>query len=337
VAVVYRDGKPQLFVNGELVREGLVSGKLVHSGVGSPIPPIDYTLHFPGIEALTRAAKQPPPSSRGQVFFFEGNFVPAEEFARPLSAEEVKAIVSAGLPPPAVPTITEAGRRDGKATALAWESGRYALSGGREVVASVAAPRIIEGPWRVQFQPGRGAPESIDLLALQSLHLHENAGVRFFSGTATYSRRIDVPAEFIADGRRVMLDLGRVEVIASVTLNGRDAGVAWKEPYRLDVTDLVHAGANTLEVAVTNLWTNRLIGDEHLPAEDEFGLRDEQGNDPHGIRRLPDWYLQGKPKPSGGRVAFATWKFYDKDEPLLASGLLGPVRLLNPVRITISE
>lgn len=337
VAVVYRDGKPQLFVNGELVREGLVSGKIVHSGVGSPIPPVDYMLHFPGIEALTRAANQPAPPSRGQVFYFEGNFVPAEEFARPLAAAELKAIAEAGVPAPTMPTITEVGRRNGKATALVWESGRYALDGVREVTASVVAPRTVEGPWRVQFQAGRGAPESIELPVLKSLHLHENPGVRYFSGTATYSRPLEVPAEFLGAGKRVILDLGRVEVIASVKINGRDAGIAWKEPYRLDVTDLVHAGANTLEIAVTNLWTNRLIGDEFLPAENEYGIRDEQGNDPHGIVRLPEWYREGKPKPPGGRVTFAAWKFYDKDEPLVASGLLGPVRLFNPVRITFSE
>ncbi|HWL15682.1 MAG TPA: hypothetical protein VNR00_08760, partial [Opitutus sp.] len=71
-----------------------------------------------------------------------------------------------------------------------------------------------------------------------------------------------------------------------------------------------------------------------LPAEDEFGLRDERGQDPHGIVRLPDWYRRGEPKPPGGRTTFATWRFYEKDEPLVASGLLGPVRVFNPRRVT---
>lgn len=337
VAVVYRAGQPQLFVNGELVHTGLVSGKVVHSGVGSPIPPVDYMLHFPGIEALTRAANQPAPPSRGQVFFFEGNFVPPQEFDRALAAADVQQLAAAGLPAPDTPTVTELGRHDGVARLLAWRSGRYALDGGPAAVADVPEARVVDGPWQVRFQPGRGAPESIELPALRSLHLHENPGVKFFAGTATYTRTLDVPAGLIGADRRVILDLGRVEVLAAVRLNGRDVGTAWKEPYRLDVTEFVHAGANTLEVAVTTLWPNRLIGDEQLPPEDAFGIRDEQGNDPHGITRLPEWYREGKPKPPGGRVTFATWKFYDRDEPLVASGLLGPVRLHNPVRLALPE
>lgn len=337
VAVVYRDGKPQLYVNGELVREGLVSGKIVHSGVASPPPPVDYMLNFPAIEALTRLARQPPPPSRGQVFFFEGNFVPPQEADHALTSDDLKRLILGGVPAPDIPTVTDLSRRDGRATALAWQSGRYALGGGSDVVAQVAAPRVINGAWQVRFQPGRGAPESIELPRLKSLHLHDNPAVKFFSGTATYARTLDVPAEFVGENKRVILDLGRVEVIATVRVNGKDAGGLWKEPYRLDVTEFVRAGDNTLEIAVTNLWTNRLIGDEFLPVENEYGIRDEQGNDPHGIVRLPEWYRDGKPKPPGGRVTFSAWNFYDKDEPLVASGLLGPVRLLNPVRVTLPE
>ena len=75
------------------------------------------------------------------------------------------------------------------------------------------------------------------------------------------------------------------------------------------------------------MWTNRLIGDEQLPPENDYALGTE-----HGIKQLPAWYATGAPKPPGGRVTFATWKFYSRDEPLFESGLLGPVRLLNPVR-----
>ncbi len=337
VAVAYRDGRPQLFVNGELVREGLVSGKTVHSGVGSPIPPVDYMLNFPAIESLMRSTGQPAPASRGQIYYFEGNFAPAQEFGRALPVAEVKALVAAGLPAPETPVVTEAVRRDGKPTVLAWESGAYALGSGPAVTAAVPAPLSLDTSWRVAFEAGRGAPAAIDLPALQSLHLQANPGVKYFSGTAAYSRSVDVPVDWLATGRRVVLDLGRVEVIAEVWLNGRKAGAVWKEPYRLDVTEAVQAGANQLEVRVATLWPNRLIGDELLPVENAYGLRDEHGNDPHGIVKLPDWYKEGKPKPPGGRVAFSAWNFYDKDEPLLASGLLGPVRLLNPVRLELAQ
>jgi hypothetical protein len=113
--------------------------------------------------------------------------------------------------------------------------------------------------------------------------------------------------------------------VAEVRINGRDLGMLWKPPFRLDITDAVHDGANQLEVLVTNQWVNRLIGDEQLPAENEYA--------PNGaIKTLPEWYLQGKPKPPGGRTTFATWKHFTKDSPLLVSGLVGPVRLRTAVR-----
>ena len=201
---------------------------------------------------------------------------------------------------------------------------------------NVPAPETLVGPWHVAFQANRGAPPRITLPELESLHLHADSGVKYFSGTATYSHDWHMTAP-LAPGQRVMLDLGRVEVVAEVKVNGRSAGLVWKEPYRLDITDLVKPGSNRMEIVVTNLWTNRLIGDESLPVEDEFGLRDERGVDPHGIVKLLGWYLQGKPKPPGGRVTFATWRFYDADEPLVASGLLGPVRIWQPVRVVLPE
>ncbi len=334
VAVVYREGTPRLYIDGKFVREGRRSGKTVHSGVGSPPPPVDYRLHFPALERLYRAAGEEPPPSRGLVYFFEGNSAPATDFPRALDDAELQALVSQGVPLPAMPTVTELGRdASGSESALVWKSGRYELGRARADV-EVASPIAVDGPWRVEFPPGRGAPDAIELPELASLHRHEDPGVRYFSGTATYRKKLDIPASSLGDDRRVILDLGRVEVIAAVTVNGRSAGVAWKEPYRLDITELVHAGANDLAVAVSTLWTNRLIGDEQLPAEDEFGLRDERGQDPHGIVRLPDWYRRGEPKPPGGRTTFATWRFYEKDEPLVASGLLGPVRVFNPRRVT---
>lgn len=334
VAVVYRAGTPHLYVDGTEIRRGLKSGKIVHSGIGSPPPPPEYVLHFPGIEALTRSAGEPPPSSRGQVYHFEGNSAAAESFPRALTGAEIAALAARGVPAPALPEFTGLARTpDGEVTALVWQTGAYALDDGPALSAAVPRPREVSGPWRVTFPPGRGAPAQIELLELRSLHRHGDSGVRHFSGTANYSCTMQIPAAYFAPDRRVVLDLGRVEVLAEVLVNGREAGLAWKEPYRLDITALARAGANALEVRVTNLWPNRLIGDEQLPTEDSFGVEDERGVEAAGITRLPEWYRQGRPKPPGGRITFATWRFYSKDEPLLASGLLGPVRVLNPVHL----
>jgi hypothetical protein len=126
-----------------------------------------------------------------------------------------------------------------------------------------------------------------------------------------------------------------VEVCAEVHLNGRNLGVLWKPPLRLDVTGAIHSGENNLEVLVTNLWPNRLIGDEQLPAENEYDESSRLFGGP--IKSLPQWYIEGKPKPAGGRITFATWKHFDKDSPLVESGLIGPVLLRTAVRRPISS
>ena len=148
---------------------------------------------------------------------------------------------------------------------------------------------------------------------------HEDPGVRYFSGTATYVRRVGISQDLLQKGRVLMLDLGNVREIAQVALNGKDLGVLWKPPFRVDITRAAKVGANDLEVRATNLWPNRLIGDEQLPPDAEYN--------PGGpIRAWPSWLLEGKPR-SSGRIAFTTWQHWQKDSPLIESGLLGPVTL----------
>jgi hypothetical protein len=192
----------------------------------------------------------------------------------------------------------------------------------------------------VSFQLGRGARPQAILPDLQSLSRNADDGIRHFSGTATYARSIDVPAGTLRAGRRAYLDLGRVEVLARVTVNGKDLGVVWKEPYRVDITDAVRAGKNAISVAVTDLWVNRMIGDAALPEEGKYvdgdwAIGERIGADgkktpimARKITALPDWYKAGLSKPPGGRVTFSTWTFFDKDEPLVDAGLLGPVRIV---------
>jgi hypothetical protein len=332
-ALVYREGQPRLYVNGKLAREGLSSGSVVHAGVGNPPPAPDTVYHFVGLDSLMRTSGRPALPSNGLAYYFEGNMTDPEVLDRAVSESEIAQRASLGVPPPENPADAEAwADAAGRVKALLWRGGTYQLDGQAAVNITVAAPRDITGPWRVRFQEGRGAPASVTLPKLISLREHPDPGVKYFSGTASYARKLEIPADFLAPRKRVVLDLGRVEVLARVKINGKDLGVVWKEPYRLDVTDAVHAGANDLEVQVSNLWVNRLIGDEQLPAENQYGTGAE-----HGILALPAWYRDGLPKPPGGRVTFATWQFYHKGDPLVESGLLGPVRLWNPVVRWLSE
>jgi hypothetical protein len=193
----------------------------------------------------------------------------------------------------------------------------------------------ISGPWQVSFPPDLGAPDTIELPQLISLHKHTQDGVKHFSGTATYSKNFAVPANLLSgkvkENRRLFLDLGRVEIMAEVRVNGKELGILWKRPYLVDVTDVVKPGRNELEVKVTNLWPNRLIGDEYLPEENNYtpggGASGFASLSSGAIEQLPEWYKEGRPQPAGGRVVFTTWKHYSKGSPLLESGLIGPVLL----------
>jgi hypothetical protein len=216
-------------------------------------------------------------------------------------------------------------RYDGQRLLLeAAKPGRYEVktaSGKTADVEVAAVPRsiLVVGPWELQFPEGWDAPKSVTLDKLISWSKHPNAGVKYFSGTAKYVKTIQIPAEMVAKNHRVYLDLGKVEVLAQVKLNGKDLGILWKTPFRLDVTDAVQAGDNTLEVSVTNNWVNRLIGDEQLP---EDSKRHPEGN----LVEWPKWLEEGKPSPTG-RHTFATWRHWHKDSPLMQSGLLGPVTI----------
>ncbi len=203
-----------------------------------------------------------------------------------------------------------------------------ARAGGAEarVKGGMNFPRLevsgeVRGPWRVRFDPDRGGPgETLSWEELVDWSKHSEASVRYYSGFATYATTFDVPAGLASGAGRLFLDLGRVEVMASVRLNGQDLGVAWKRPYRVEVTGAVRDGANALEVRVVNLWPNRMIGDAHLRP-------DSPGRVNGRLKAWPAWLLEGKPSPTG-RVTFAPWNPYTKTDALLPSGLLGPVRLL---------
>ena len=190
----------------------------------------------------------------------------------------------------------------------------------------------IEGPWEVRFEKNRGAPEKIALPVLQSWTASEIPGVKYFSGTATYLKTVEIPTDFIKKDRGFELDLGDVKELAQVKINGKDCGVAWHSPFRVNVGNALRVGSNSIEISVTNTWANRLIGDEQEPEDCVLTEPAMFGQPPQSVGRMlkefPDWLLKGEPRP-GKRIGFCTWNYFTKDSPLPVSGLLGPVQILS--------
>ena len=209
-------------------------------------------------------------------------------------------------------------------TLYAWEPGRWEVeTAHRSAKLKVREPlrQLIEGAWSVQFAPKLGAPAQASFATLLPWNRHSNPGIKYFSGSATYEKSFRYEAARLESGdRRVRLDLGDVKNFATVTLNGKPLGTLWKPPFILDVTDAIKPGENRLQVKVTNLWVNRIIGDEQLPPDVEW--------DGTHLKKWPEWLVKNQPRPKTGRITFTTWKFWDKNSPLLDSGLIGPVRVL---------
>jgi len=159
------------------------------------------------------------------------------------------------------------------------------------------APVVIEGPWEVEFPPlapSDKEPLKTTFGKLASWSDSTVERIQHFSGTATYHKTFQVSG-LKSPTSRVFLDLGNVKNLAEATLNGKPLRILWKEPFRVDVTDALVEGKNELAIQITNLWVNRLIGDEKLPEKDRA-----------------TW--------TSGHPIKAT-------DPLLPSGLLGPVSL----------
>jgi len=226
-------------------------------------------------------------------------------------------------PPPAEPPALDLARL------LACQSGVYSLhfaSGEtRQIDVVLPPPKVIEGSWDVAFDPAWGGPARTTFNELLDWSSHPDPRIRFYSGAAVYTKTFDfaLPAHDI----RTWLDLGRVAVIAKVTLNGKDLGIVWSAPHHVDVTGALLNGQNTLEIHLINCWSNRLIGDEHVPQDSD--------RTPEGvIKTWPQWVLDRQRSPTG-RLTFSSSRQWEKDSTLLPSGLLGPVELRHAKRIDL--
>lgn len=214
-----------------------------------------------------------------------------------------------------------------------------ANSGGAEVSGvahgkSADFPRLktleeLAGPWQVAFDPQWGGPASIQFDELQDWTGHPEPGIKYYSGTATYKKDLEITS--VPMGGRVYLDLGTVKHIAEVRLNGKDLGVAWTAPWRVNATGVLKAGKNTLEIDVTNVWANRLIGDEQFPQDAVWEASDPVYFTGSYLKEFPDWFLKKQSRPVKERLTFTTFNYFTKDSPLVRSGLMGPVRLLTEI------
>ena len=159
----------------------------------------------------------------------------------------------------------------------------------------LASVQTITGPWTVKFDVKWGGPESLEFAALEDWSQRPEDGIKHYSGTATYVKRFNLDSG-LTDETRLFLDLGDVKNVAEVRLNGKGFGVVWTAPWQVEITGVVKPVDNLLEIEVVNLWPNRLIGDAKLPAEKRF---------------------------THTNIVF------DRNAPLLSSGLLGPVRIMS--------
>jgi hypothetical protein len=176
----------------------------------------------------------------------------------------------------------------------------------------------LDGPWDVAFDPEFGGPENIRFEHLQDWSTHDDRGVKYFSGTAAYTRTFDLPEGQVLSNSYVV-DLGKAYEMARVTLNGVELGIAWTAPWQVPVGDALQTKDNVLTVEVANSWENRLIGDD---TPEDSNLRTVQWDS--GL-------LAGEPFETG-RYTFSTIEEGELAD-LQPSGLIGPVRLLERLKL----
>ena len=164
----------------------------------------------------------------------------------------------------------------------------------------------LDSSWQITFDPKWGGPGQVEFSKLENWINRAEKGIKYYSGKATYRKKFDLnhkadtaikPGE---KGERLFLNLGNVKNVAEVRLNGKNLGILWCAPWRIEITDVCKVKGNTLEIGVINLWANRVVGDLNLPKEKRF----TQTHD--GFR----------------------FDMLQSTTPLLDSGLLGPVRIL---------
>lgn len=191
-------------------------------------------------------------------------------------------------------------KQKSKIIAEVFQPGEYEFVSSRGIknklkVDSIAKEITIDSPWKVHFPSGWGAPPRIIFEKLISWTESENDGIKYFSGTAEYANEFVLSVDQIKEGK-IYIDLGNVQELAEVSLNDKPIAISWVPPFIIDITDYSVFGINQIKVKVTNLWPNRIIGDQYLPKEKRYTKTNVEK--------------------------------FTKDYPLRISGLLGPVKII---------
>ena len=146
--------------------------------------------------------------------------------------------------------------------------------------------QVINGKWNVSFDQSWGGPHSVQFDSLSDWILNDHEDIKYYSGEATYKIGFDFSPE---ENKSYWIQLNEIEDvgIASVKLNGKEVGITWTKPFRLEISEALKSGKNQLEIMVVNSWQNRLIGDRGKPQEERFTKTN--------IKIRDDWNL----RPSG--------------------------------------
>jgi hypothetical protein len=182
--------------------------------------------------------------------------------------------------------------------------------------------KTIENDWDVTFKSIYDKEFKENFPELKDWSTHENQNIKYFSGLAKYTTSFTMDDDFtIMKNDRYYLDLGKVNYIARIFLNEKEAGTAWTAPWRVEITSLLKAGQNNLTIEVANLWPNRLIGDENFPLDAVYS---EKWN---LLEEWPDWLINNDRRPTG-RKTLPFYRAYSKENKLLPSGLIGPLEVM---------
>lgn len=205
---------------------------------------------------------------------------------------------------------------------------------------SEAGSFVLPQNWTISFPEGWGAPAMIEIDKLMSWSDSDIAGVKYFSGTATYRQEVRIPRKFFkGKGYSYMLDLGEVRNLARVKVNGEYISeVLWTAPFTVDAGPWLKPGKNVIEIDVTNLWPNRMIGDEQEPDDTVWAEPSRRSGAQDNriinvsMKEIPDWLKNNQPRPSSGRYTISSFKYFGAEHPLFPAGLLGPEIVIRKIK-----